>query len=271
MRGREMLDTIENLNPAYIEDAAEMPMTKKTGWLKWAAMAACLCVILAVALPHFRRTPAEIPKTLDGDTECLPPNLTVDGTRYYISSWMTKENELPVGFSQAGICDVAGYEDRPYYTNPNIPEWIFIYYPVNMTGSPGSIEPRYVYWLFVEERLRGKDLICVDGEYYISLWSATSYGKHPDVSKEYYDIMKNLYGIRIEGEPPEDFVSQGVAEFSGHDTVPRGKLVSNLGAKQVYLNKKDPDVALVATQWSSVKGQHSGFDVYIRYDCPFAE
>lgn len=46
MRGREMLDTIENLNPAYIEAAAEKPKTKKTGWLKWGAMAACLCLVI---------------------------------------------------------------------------------------------------------------------------------------------------------------------------------------------------------------------------------
>jgi len=51
MRGREMLDAIENLNPAYIEAAAEKPKSKKTGWLKWGAMAACLClVVTGVAL-----------------------------------------------------------------------------------------------------------------------------------------------------------------------------------------------------------------------------
>ena len=42
MRGHEMLDTIENLNPFYIEAAVEKPKAKKTGWLKWGAMVACL-------------------------------------------------------------------------------------------------------------------------------------------------------------------------------------------------------------------------------------
>lgn len=45
MRGRELLDTIENLNPAYIEAAAEKPKAKKAGWLKWGAVAACLAVV----------------------------------------------------------------------------------------------------------------------------------------------------------------------------------------------------------------------------------
>ena len=50
MRGREMLDTIENLNPAYIEAAAEKPKTKKTNWLKWGAMAACLAVVVIAGI-----------------------------------------------------------------------------------------------------------------------------------------------------------------------------------------------------------------------------
>lgn len=50
MRGREMLETIENLNPAYIEAAAEKPKAKKTGWLKWGAMAACLAVVVIAGI-----------------------------------------------------------------------------------------------------------------------------------------------------------------------------------------------------------------------------
>ena len=53
MRGREMLDAIENLNPAYIEAAAETPKAKKAGWLKWGAMAACLCLVVAGSLMFF--------------------------------------------------------------------------------------------------------------------------------------------------------------------------------------------------------------------------
>ena len=54
MRGRELLDTIENLNPAYIEAAAEKPKAKKAGWLKWGAMAACFCLVVALAPALFR-------------------------------------------------------------------------------------------------------------------------------------------------------------------------------------------------------------------------
>ena len=50
MRGHEMLDTIENLNPAYIEAAAEKPKAKKAGWLKWGAVAACLAVVVIAGI-----------------------------------------------------------------------------------------------------------------------------------------------------------------------------------------------------------------------------
>jgi len=64
MRGREMLDTIENLNPAYIEAAAEKPKAKKAGWRKWVTVAACFCLVVAGAFIFGQN---------DSST---PPNLT---------------------------------------------------------------------------------------------------------------------------------------------------------------------------------------------------
>jgi len=59
MRGREMLDAIENLNPAYIEAAAEKPKAKKAGWHKWGAMVACLCLVVvgALTIPNLQNVP----------------------------------------------------------------------------------------------------------------------------------------------------------------------------------------------------------------------
>lgn len=47
MRGQELLETIENLNPAYIEAAAEKPKAKRSGWFRWGTIAACVCMIIA--------------------------------------------------------------------------------------------------------------------------------------------------------------------------------------------------------------------------------
>lgn len=49
MRGHEMLETIEHLNPAYIEAATKKPKAKKRRLLKWGAIAACLAVLAVSA------------------------------------------------------------------------------------------------------------------------------------------------------------------------------------------------------------------------------
>lgn len=55
MRGRELLDTIENLDPAFIKAAAEPPKRKLFGWRAWCAIAACVCLIIAaVAVGNLR-------------------------------------------------------------------------------------------------------------------------------------------------------------------------------------------------------------------------
>lgn len=47
MRGQELLETIENLDPAYIEAAAVKPKAKRSGWFRWGTIAACVCMIIA--------------------------------------------------------------------------------------------------------------------------------------------------------------------------------------------------------------------------------
>lgn len=47
MRGNELLDKMELVDPAYIEAADAAPKVRRTVWTGWrAAMAACLCVVL---------------------------------------------------------------------------------------------------------------------------------------------------------------------------------------------------------------------------------
>lgn len=280
MRGHEMLDTIENLNPAYIEAAAEKPKAKKAGWLKWGAIAACLCLVVSIAIPIlFQQSPDTPHDAMDPSDG--PSSLVVNGVSYLISPHLAVSNDLPDGFVHTGEASVGGLENCPYYTNPDMPEWVYVYHEVSTdgkvdaTGTLNRTEPHNAYVRYVDERLRGKDLVCYNGEYYISMWSAQDYGSSPDVSHEYYDKMESTYGIRIEGDAPAGFASVGIAEFSGNDTIPRGMLVSNEGAYEVYADPSNPDVVLVATKWhtapvgESGETSHSGFNVYIRYDCPW--
>lgn len=260
---------------------AAVSRTSPSVWLKWGALAACLCLIFALALPIMLRQSPESP----GESISPgigPPSLTVSGVRYYVSSYPGISETLPDGFVHTGDATVGGNDPCPYYTNPDIPEWVYVYQEVTTDGTLdeygvlNKTQPHNAYVLYVHERLRGKDLICYQGTYYISMWSAESYGSYPDVTHEYWNEMLSTYDIRMEGNVPDGFISAGIAKFSGYDTIPRGDLVSNTGDDEVFVNPNDPNVVLVATRWYSApvgeggETSHSGFNVYIRYDCPFA-
>lgn len=50
MNGNDFLDKMEQIDPAYVEAADEMPKKKRVAWLKWGAVAACLCVAAGIVL-----------------------------------------------------------------------------------------------------------------------------------------------------------------------------------------------------------------------------
>lgn len=275
MRGNELLDKLELADPAYVEAADRKPLRKRRGWIPWAAAAACLCLLLA-AIPAFSQKPST---PQEGATDYGgPPRVVVNGRTYVISPYLANAEELPDGFTYAGTTDVDnGFEDCAYYTNPDIPEWIYVYQEVRTdgtvdeTGTLVSTPPHNAYTRYVDERLRGKKLVCFDGNYYISMWSAWYSGEDPDVIEAYYEKIYEQYGIQIEGAVPDGFTLAGTAAFSGDDTVPKGTLASNEGEVEVYYDASNPEVILVEARWFTVQGAHDGFDVYILYDCPFAD
>ena len=176
---------------------------------------------------------------------------------------------------------VGGLENCPYYLNPDVPEWVYVYHEVRTDGTvdaAGTLTntpPHNAYVRYVDERLRNKDLVCYQGKYYISMWSADCHGDAPDVTREYYDKMDSLYGKRIEGTVLNRFELAGTAVFAGNDTVPTGSLASNEGEAAVYYDPNDPAVILVETHWFTATAEengetrHEGYTVYILYDCPF--
>ena len=275
MRGNELLDKMELADPAYVEAADRKPLRQRHGWIPWAAAAACLCLLLA-AIPAFSQKPST---PQEGTTDYGgPPRVAVNGRTYVISPYLASSEELPDGFTYAGTTDVDnGFEDCAYYTNPDIPEWIYVYQEVRTdgtvdeTGTLVSTPPHNAYTRYVDERLRGKKLVCFDGNYYISMWSAWYSGEDPDVIEAYYEKIYEQYGIQIEGAVPDGFTLAGTAAFSGDDTVPKGTLASNEGEVEVYYDASNPEVILVEARWFTVQGAHDGFDVYILYDCPFAD
>ena len=56
MRGKDFLDKMDLIDPAFVEAADMKPAKRKHIWVKWCAIAACLCLIIGVVtmLPHLR-------------------------------------------------------------------------------------------------------------------------------------------------------------------------------------------------------------------------
>lgn len=283
MKNEKLLQAIGNIDDELVYGAVNDTKKKKKNnvWIKLGAMAACLCLVAAVAIPTMLYHQPESPNDMI-DLGNGPASLVVNCTNYIISSHMAVTDELPAGFTKAGEAAVAGFEPCPYFTNPDVPEWVYVYQEVltdgtvDATGTLNRTEPHDAYVRYVDERIRGKDIVCYNGNYYISMWSADVDGNYPDVSSEYYNTMESAYGIRIEGNVLDGFVSAGVAEFLGYDTIPSGMLTSNESASEIYANSDNQEVILVSTEWYTApigengETNHSGYNVYIHYDCPLA-
>jgi len=279
MKGKAISDAITNISTQYIEKAADYTVTKKahkSGWMKWCAMAACLCLVaISVFALLPKQTEPNIPEKLTA------PHFMIDENTFMISSYLSISEDIPDGFSYAGDADIDGVGDRvPFYTNPSVPEWVYVYQEVRTTGEmdeTGTLipaEPHNAYVRYVDIRLRGKDLLSCNNELYISMRSVSIY-EPADVSQEYYDTVKTKYGIRIEGAAPDGFVLAGTASSSGHDTIPNGALSVNTEEAMVYLSEAEPNIAFVETHWYTAPKEsgdeevrQDGFNVYIRYDCP---
>lgn len=93
MTGKTISDAITDINPEYIEKAADYTAAKKArrpAWVKWAAMAACLCLVLAAAavIPHLRQ---------EQGTQSLAPTVLLG-----------EENYIVCGAGEASILEACG-------------------------------------------------------------------------------------------------------------------------------------------------------------------
>ena len=97
MRGQEMLDLMADLDPAYIEAAAEKPRVRKPVWHRWVAMAACFCLLLAViaAAPNWIQKPVVTPPGIMDPTHQTDPVQSEgpEQTEPHLDAWTVYYNE----------------------------------------------------------------------------------------------------------------------------------------------------------------------------------
>ena len=125
----KVIDSLSGIDDDMIQSVEALRRKKRHPvWLKWGALAACLCLVVALAIPTALFESADTPQdTVDpGADSAGPAGFTVNGVKYLISSHVSVTDVLPDGFLYEGETAVGGFESCPYYTNPNMPEWVYI-------------------------------------------------------------------------------------------------------------------------------------------------
>lgn len=129
MRGNELLDKLELIDPAYVE-AADVP-PKKKHWRKWGALAACLClIVLGAALFSLRDqdnapTASDYPyddgRVLNYIGKPLADMQTDAGTLHF--------NEITDIDAYRKFNTFSGYEGRLYYATRSTAYALLTSYP----------------------------------------------------------------------------------------------------------------------------------------------
>ena len=213
MRGREMLDTIENLNPAYIEAAAEKPKAKKVGWLKWGAMAACLCLVLGGGILLNTLRPTDFHSMVTGGSV----NNTLTITTLNIDDYLACYAQLDIDSSK-----LERYVGEQYLEE-NARTW---YYPTDSANL--------------------KYLIQKDSSGTLTLWSFYSFCMEEGETHTYGDILSTIYGV----DGPDAIVSITTSPSSANNT-DTGIAIQKIVGTQTYTSREDIE-AFFAVVWDVV-------------------
>lgn len=105
MRKEEFAEALGEINEKHILEARAERKAKKPVWLKWSAMAACLCLAILITLPH-------IPTSDDtGGAHIVAPALPgIDGnhsgkvvTGEKTDVYLSGDVIMEIGFTHAGV------------------------------------------------------------------------------------------------------------------------------------------------------------------------
>lgn len=265
MKAEKLFQAIGGADDELLERSEKK--AKKVRWLRWGISAACLIIVACVAVIVLN--PGDNDTVHDG-----PPAITINDTTYIMSSSYTAVPVRPDGFECGGTLGAEETDDayligRNYYTNIEIPEWIYVYCEVWDSQNSESM----AYVRFVADDIRSNDFIRYNGRVYVSMWGdwfskGTSY-------RADYDEMQERYGIRIETDIPENGVRAGKAHFEETDRIPQTQLGvddADYDSAEVYAIPDDDQVLYVGTSWYTATAEegretlHTGYDIFILYD-----
>lgn len=252
MTKEQLFALIGEADETLVHDAGK-EQKRKNGWVKWAALAACVTLVVGAVLTMvLSQLPAPTPNPSDG---AGAPMVVWNGRKYIVSGNAAASSLLPEGYMYAGMGEIDGQE-RELYTHPDEPLWVYVCQP--LYSSEG--EPFWVYQRYVDEALRGKHFVYYNGQLYIRLihgWMPP----YEDVDSQLCDRIERTYGVSVT-TLPEGFVAVGEPVFTGNDTLPMVELGTNEQVEAIYANPDVPEILLTPTR--------NGYLVMIPYIGPLA-
>lgn len=288
MSAERLLYAMSDIREEFIREAAPAAaVPRRRVWRRAAGLAACLALALLIVrvwsspaysppagsdAPADSAPPAENGLPADGEPPssadaadpgggpgaCLP-SLTVDGVTYGISSHFEHSPECPEGFTYAGETAVTDHDaPLPYYTNPERPEWVYVYQEYY---NQQTQEDCMGYVRYVEAVLQGLTLVRYQGELYVYL-NDTYY--LPEVAPEDQARYDAVPYDSVLKELPAGFEPVGKTVLDGYDLAPVSELGCNrMPGHQVLVNPAQPDILLLRHYWSGLKGPD--YWVFVRY------
>ena len=193
MTGNELLDKLSLIDPAYVEEAERTPQKRSYSWLKFGALAACLClIIIGVVL---QREPTDrIQNIVSNQLLAFP--ISLDSAPAALYHPISFEDRQKYGLVPA---DAIGLDESNTYhiTESDLGEWMGA---VSSCGDESLIGCDVYHFA----KYPDKDSICIVDTptgyaFYVCHWLYTepAIGDTADVLLAVYDLPQSLETMEL--------------------------------------------------------------------------
>lgn len=181
MRKEDFAEILGSINENYVEEAASIKKVRKPVWLKWGAVAACLCLVAAGSIFYRAQNPADFQTMV----------------------------------AQGSVNTVA------YMTQVPINDWTAVYQQMNFGGDKlerfvGAelLETGSAIWYRPDGSGNLKYLIREDESGALTLWAFISFKMNEGETYTYGDVLSIIFGV----ECAEDIVSITTSPIRSNST-----------------------------------------------------
>lgn len=187
MKGNEFLDKMELIDPSYVKAADAKTKREKTSWVKWSAMAACLCLLIVGASVILNRNQSQrisfnevtyvmysaplygtsVSESISAEeateilgfeiTSAMPSSMRSFDFSY--SKVLERENGTLIGVTVEGCKDASVYQSPGIYLTVTIGSQkpSLDYEEVNQAVSSSTINGKPVFAYIVPEQAKTTD------------------------------------------------------------------------------------------------------------------